>query len=234
MRDALNANIGQDEFRKWRGGGPSPDFPYGCEYATAQVLGMIGEVSSASDAPHPTDPASSVVLDPRRLRALFLSRSALAVLLAISLCIGYYRHSKAATYDLPILALVAASGALGAFLSALNRYTNPVTADPVDRELSLLGNFDLFIYSMIRPLIGMIAAVVVYTMVLAGLLGGQLFAQVDCLNDSKCDGFIGLLYFGLVHPTDYAKCLVWGFLSGFSERLLPDAPGGLPKKSGIS
>ncbi len=126
--------------------------------------------------------------------------------------------------DLPVLAFVALSGALGGFVSSLSRLYSlrELPALLMKKSLHSMQNKFVAMYSLIPPLIGAIGGVVVYVAVAGGLIQGDLFAKFKCFNQGgNCDSFGGLLMFGPSAVTDYAKVLVWGFISGFSERFFP-------------
>lgn len=133
-------------------------------------------------------------------------------------------------YDLPILAFVALSGALGAFFSALMRLYSleQLPAALVNVALRQLSRRYLIMYSLIPPITGMIGAVAFYLAIASGLIQGDLFQRFKCVAaQGACDSVAGLLAFSPSEATDYAKSLVWGFVAGFSERLVPDALGRL-------
>jgi hypothetical protein len=82
------------------------------------------------------------------------------------------------------------------------------------------------------PVIGAIAAVVLYMIFAGHLVQGDLFPKIDCQDKSKCTGGLGSLliaFFGPVEPPDFAKVVVWSFIAGFSERLVPNMLDALSK-----
>jgi hypothetical protein len=125
-----------------------------------------------------------------------------------------------------ILKLVVLSGALGAFVSALRRLYAFENVFPTARFRDLLRGARLYviIYSLIPPLVGAIAAAVLYVLFAAQVVVSPLFPTFMCdLGESKC-----LLFNEFINnwkptgATDYAKAAVWGFIAGFSERVVPD------------
>jgi len=127
--------------------------------------------------------------------------------------------------DPPILLGVAMFGALGALFSALMRlYTlRDLPKALFHPDLEHLRNKYLLMYSFTPIIIGFIAAVIVYLAVLSGVLGGEVFPTIHCPAEKEpCDSFDGLFNYGPVEAKDYAKALVIGFFSGFSERLIRD------------
>jgi hypothetical protein len=68
----------------------------------------------------------------------------------------------------------------------------------------------------------MIGASVLFLAVAGNLVGGEMFPSFVCKIDD-CNSFVGLFSYGPEQVQDYAKVLVWSFLAGFSERLVPDS-----------
>jgi hypothetical protein len=134
--------------------------------------------------------------------------------------------------DPPLIFAVILAGSLGAFFSALIRLYNfeDLPKALVMRELRGLPRGYLLVYSLVPAVIGAISATVLYLIFAGGLLQGGLFPQFGCESDAKCNLFLTLL--DQWHPTaaaDYAKMLVWAFVAGFAERLVPDTLQNLSK-----
>jgi hypothetical protein len=117
------------------------------------------------------------------------------------------------------------TGMLGAFFSALTRLyrIEQLAGAVISPAVSELGAFYLLFYSLIPPLVGAIAAVVIYVTFAAVLLHGDLFPTISCRPGLPCSQFSDIIAnYVPAEPKDYAKALVWGFIAGFSERLVPD------------
>ncbi|SDU02942.1 hypothetical protein [Nitrosomonas ureae] len=123
-----------------------------------------------------------------------------------------------------VLLFVAISGALGGFVSCLRRLYAFDDIFPHHRYAPRSSNFYLAAYSAIPPLVGIISAAVIYGMFASGLITGELFPKFACAqagNDCKTlPDFLG--YWRPEGAQDYAKAMVWGFISGFSERFFVD------------
>jgi len=133
----------------------------------------------------------------------------------------------------PLLVLVMLAGMLGAFFSALTRLYNVEQASValVTPTIQQLGGVYLLVYSFVPPVIGAIAAVVLYLIFVGKLIQGGLFPTISCLPDKPCVSLLDLMnFYWPKDPEDYGKALVWSFAAGFSERLVPDLLQGLIAK----
>lgn len=161
------------------------------------------------------------------------------------LAIFFINASKPDSKQLPIpfLLLVAMLGALGAFFSTLTRLSpsKNLSADSLfsfSEEVNNFDNFTFLIYALLRPLTGFIAAIILYLAIMSGLVGGDLFPKFVCDLDHPpwvegrgCTTLDTIFKLGPDIAQDYIKALVWGFISGFSERFLPNILEGLEKKA---
>jgi hypothetical protein len=147
--------------------------------------------------------------------------------LALIVCYAYGKVSP------PLLVLVMLAGMLGAFFSALTRLYNVDQASMalITPTIQQLGGRYLMMYSLVPPVIGAIAAVVLYLVFVGKLLEGALFPNIGCIPDKVCASLMDLMnYYWPLKPEDYGKALVWSFAAGFSERLVPDVMQGLVTK----
>ena len=132
----------------------------------------------------------------------------------------------------PFFLFAVLAGALGAFMSTLIRlyhyeeFPKPVESGGLDR----LRRSDLTIYALVPPVVGALSAAILFIAFAAGLVqGGSFFPIFACQAGEKmCGNFDKLIHdFGPADATDYARTLVWCFIAGFSERLVPDKLKGL-------
>lgn len=142
-----------------------------------------------------------------------------------------------ASYNMPIgvplVPLMMLAGMLGAFFSALTRLYNVDQVGIViftSTVQDLGGGPYLLMYSFVPPIIGMIAAVILYLVFVAGYLNTDLFPKFECRG--VCNSMQDLManYYAK-GPENYGKALVWGFIAGFSERLVPNMLTSLASKA---
>ncbi len=150
-----------------------------------------------------------------------------ATALALIICYAYGKLSP------PLLVLVMLAGMLGAFFSALTRLydVDQASIALITPTIQQLGGRYLMMYSLVPPVIGAIAAVVLYLVFIGKLLEGALFPSISCEPNQVCTTLMDIMNFYVPSkPEDYGKVLVWSFVSGFSERLVPDVMQGLVTK----
>jgi hypothetical protein len=145
------------------------------------------------------------------------------ILLAGGLAI-YLIWSFRTSMSPPLLPLVVLAGMLGAFFSALTRLykVDEAGAALISPTVSDLGPH-LVLYSLIPPVVGAIAAVVLYLVFVGKMLAGGLFPSISCVSGKTCASVLDLMdNYWPTNPEDYGRALVWSFAAGFSERLVPD------------
>jgi hypothetical protein len=164
--------------------------------------------------------APAVLVAYRRMLS-YLFCATIAIILVIALPLVF-------SGDPPIFVLVILTGALGAFFSALARLYGfeELPEALLQPDIGRWGRLSLVIYSLVPPLTGAIGAAVIYMLFAAGFVKGDLFPTFICkaLGEGACNSLPQFLQsFGPAQASDYAKALLWGFVAGFSERLIPDA-----------
>jgi hypothetical protein len=145
----------------------------------------------------------------------------LVLLMSLALLTSY----AVAKYQPPLLLLVMFAGMLGAFFSALIRLykIEELSIALISPTISRLGGRYLFMYSFVPPIVGAIGAIVVYIAFAGDLLQGGLFPKIVCKVPGRCGELAEIVNnYGPEEAKDYAKALMWAFIAGFSERLVPD------------
>lgn len=120
---------------------------------------------------------------------------------------------------LTLLSLAAIAGAIGSFISALLRIEAVPETTVIARSVVTLRYSESI---RLAPVTGMIFAILLSFVFGGKLLEGNLFPSVA-----------GNLWpFVIFLPSELAKWLVWSFIVGFSERLMPDMIDRLIARSG--
>ncbi len=130
------------------------------------------------------------------------------------------------------LMMVIIAGLLGGAYSMLQRVQSPITdGDPLTNLLALrTAKREI----LLPPILGALGALVLYCIFDAELLKGTLFPIMFHVPAPKDGSLPFTSYLSAAGPEagiDHAKLLVWSFLAGFSERLLPDALDRLTKQA---
>jgi hypothetical protein len=187
--------------------------------------------SSASEAVEPSDEARVRILVAYK-QLLSYQFGGTAILVVLTTCVLWTSYAFGSVPP-PLLVLIMLAGMIGAFFSALTRLYNVDQArvaliTPTVRDL---GGRYMMMYSFVPPVIGAIAAVVLYLIFVGKLINGGIFPDIDCRPNMSCASLSDLManYWPSM-PQDYGKAFVWAFAAGFSERLVPDLLQGLIAK----
>ena len=120
------------------------------------------------------------------------------------------------------IAFVVFAGALGAVFSAQRRIQTTVSRR--SSLINIMRSPSTKISVQIAPIIGALSAVVLAFLFASGLLSGALFPEVAVTGNGKGLPLCAALAYGHSDVTmDFAKLMVWSFIAGFAERLIPDA-----------
>lgn len=121
------------------------------------------------------------------------------------------------------LGMVLYTGLMGGLLSVQQRYQSASDeGDPVHNIAVLQwGNFSV----LISPFSGALFAAIFYIIFVAGLVKGDLFPGFSALSTDPKNARYVSEFFTNATPDNivqYAKLIVWSFIAGFFERLVPD------------
>lgn len=155
----------------------------------------------------------------RRVTAVILV--GVGILLVVILCNVF---DVAQNYRSTLLSVLFV-GAMGGLLSMQQRYQSiSREGDPIDNISELNQGWSRLFLPAIS---GSVFAALFYMLILGEVLQGDLFPELVVFAPSKADGngvsLIEVLTYGSPTSTSsYAKLVVWSFLAGFAERLVPD------------
>ena len=119
------------------------------------------------------------------------------------------------------LVLVLFIGAMGGLCSMQQRYqSTPRDGDPVDNVLLLQQSWSRLFMPAIS---GAIFAALLYFIIIGGLLSGELFPKINAQTPVASETMLHAIKVNRPNTVaDYAKLVIWAFLAGFAERLVPD------------
>lgn len=120
------------------------------------------------------------------------------------------------------------AGASGAMISSLSRIMSTGEfSQGIAHRLKGIDQITIAIYSLVPLVIGMVSAAVLYLIFAGGILEGALFPKFKCYDDAGsfgavCDDLSSVVENLMPESgAGYAKLIFWGFVAGFSERLVP-------------
>ncbi len=162
----------------------------------------------------------------RMLAYQFFGTLLLGIVFVIVLVVSWFNVKANATWQPPILIVATLAGILGALFSALTRLYRVDQLPLALMSDTVLGleRIHLMVYSIVPPIVGALAAVVVYMLFVSGLVDGGAFPKLVCKAANKtCSDLVQVLNdYGPEKAADYGKALIWTFAAGFTERLVPD------------
>lgn len=130
-------------------------------------------------------------------------------------------------WEIPVhastLTVVLFVGAMGGLISMQQRFQSASNEGDLIENVSQLRQGRSSI--LLSPVSGAVFAAVLYLIIVAGLLKGDLFPTMSQLDGSESGGVKLFNFLQGIEPKtygDYAKLMVWSFLAGFAERLVPD------------
>lgn len=119
------------------------------------------------------------------------------------------------------------AGAIGAIFSNITRlYQVGEVSALFAQKIIDAGIPRMSLYAAVPAVIGAVAAAVIYLIFAGKFIQGTPFPVFGCDTGRACDSIDALIdSWGPDKAEDYAKMIFWGFVGGFSERLIPDMLG---------
>lgn len=176
----------------------------------------------------------------KSLSALFAAASAIILFILIyTLSDSFFSECNQATWLQRVLGaetcertpsiflITVMAGAIGAIFSNITRlYQIGEVSALFAQKIIAAGPIRMGLYAGVPAVIGAVAAAVIYLIFAGKFIQGTPFPAFGCDSEQGC-GSIGALlnHWGPDQAEDYAKMIFWGFVGGFSERLVPDMLG---------
>ena len=113
-----------------------------------------------------------------------------------------------------MLSLIAIAGVIGGMASTLRRLQHAELDGNTDLELAGLDHGNLGIF--LSPALGGIFALILFFIFCGRMISGPLFPEVTLREIGVAGGD------ATAASVEIAKLIVWSFLAGFAERLVPD------------
>lgn len=145
--------------------------------------------------------------------------------------VGWLQHLVGVTADCDrtpsIFLVTVTAGALGAIFSNISRLYQVGEVSALFAQKIIEARLrDMTLYAAVPAVIGAVAAAIIYLIFAGKFIQGTPFPAFTCSPDHACDSVDALVnHWGPDKAEDYAKIIFWGFLGGFSERLIPDMLG---------
>jgi len=118
------------------------------------------------------------------------------------------------------IAFVLFAGALGATFSAQRRIQT--AGGRPSTLVSLMRSGSTRLSVQIAPIIGGLSAMILAFLFASGLLSGALFPKVAIIGKPQ-DALPLFLPLNSANDVSFAMLMIWSFVAGFAERLIPDA-----------
>jgi len=121
------------------------------------------------------------------------------------------------------------TGMLGGCVSALSRLYSTSWINGVATGTDSFGQicFSLILNFILAVIEGGIFAILLYTVFVGSIVNGSVFPAVTADRMAATPYFHIYFESALASHAEFAKALVWAFIAGFSERLVPDFIGTL-------
>lgn len=185
----------------------------------------VGQVLAAWGGPHPEGPAStapaatagSALIRPALVKLYWhLALTGLVTFAGFALAVLMARAGGVS--DLMLLVLLA--GASGAVINNYYRLARLASADAVSLEEMDNSVFTVQLY--VSVLISGVLGYVMYGLCLSGLVAGELFPAFKGVDADYASLPALMTSVSPASNIDAVKAVVWAFIAGFSEKLIPN------------
>ncbi|MBI3879433.1 MAG: hypothetical protein HY301_05140 [Verrucomicrobia bacterium] len=136
-----------------------------------------------------------------------------------------------AKYEMvPWITVLFVAGTVGGVVNNFNRIQKLPTA--TIRKPSVMVERLVTIQIYVSPFVGGVFAMVLYTMFMCGFVQGSLFPSFQDVNDPFTSFADFAAFTDPATNVDCAKALLWAFIAGFSEGLVPNFISKIAKDAG--
>ena len=153
----------------------------------------------------------------------FHSMASVVLYVTIFLCILYAVKNS----DIDFLWLLLLSGALGGTISTYIRIKSLPLMDKEESIIRILAVLQIYITPVISGIFGFL----LYLLFASGIVSGALFPEFSGLKDSFESAQSMIETIKIKTNLDGIKALVWSFIAGFSERMVPNILDKIIKES---
>lgn len=144
----------------------------------------------------------------------------LSALLAVPLMLGMFMMYKDST-DMKLIVVIFLAGALGGITNTYLRLKDVPSVTPVWDKLST-ANLVAIMQVWTTPLIAGLFGVLLYAIFASGLIKGGLFPEFNAKTPEYSNLANMFSNFTPKEQADAVKTIVWGYVAGFSERMIPN------------
>jgi hypothetical protein len=166
----------------------------------------------------PKDTSSDVKSGANALLSLWLVQ--------IIFSIGYFMVLGAILYsqaEVPFIIVLFYSGMLGGIVNTYVRLKDIPVDNNIDNTWQAISLFIISI--LISPIMAGVFGVIIYILFITNLVNGSYFPNISPIGDTIFVNLSMFDYFDKVTPYTYidsAKAIIWSFMAGFSEKLVPN------------
>lgn len=153
---------------------------------------------------------------------------AIAIVLVVTAMTSAAFLAKAAL--IPWTTLIFIAGTVGGVVNSFRRLQKLSLSQT--RKYSPMTGWLIMIQIYVSPFVGGVFAIVLYLIFMSGLVKGALFPAFNTANEQAFTTFAEFAANTMPNTNaDMAKAIVWGFIAGFSEGMVPNFISKITKES---